>query len=82
MNKKQFPQLWLVRIDFDDHCQGSGNLDVIKCTAYGLLYLETKEYYCICNWVCDGALNGDDSEGLAIRKHPGIKLTKIKKQSI
>lgn len=75
MAKKQFH---LVRVDFDDHSHMvGGHSEVVKCTVWGILYKETKEAYYVSNWMSDGEVCGMNSDTYCIRKHKGIKLTKI-----
>jgi hypothetical protein len=75
---------WLVRIDLMDHCyRPNGDPgDVVPCRVYGLLMEDTKTYYRIMPWVADNNTESDDSDSYIVVKHKGIKLHKIRRETV
>jgi hypothetical protein len=70
----------LVRINFLDHCQFSGDLawEPIQCELTGRLVQETPVHYIIATWIADQELNSPDTELFCVIKHPGLEITKVK----
>lgn len=73
--KQQYP---VVRIDFDDHalCMGT-DAEVIPCTVVGVLVGENESYYKIACWLSHRTPYSDQNDAYAIKKHKGVKLTRV-----
>jgi hypothetical protein len=73
--KQQYP---VVRIDFDDHALCMGNEpEVIPCSVIGVLIGENKSFYKVVCWFSNRSPLSDQNDGYAIKKHKGLKLTRI-----
>lgn len=72
----------VVRVEFDDHASGPGSEPgVIHITVFGLLISETDKVLIVCPWIADGDPTSHNSECYSIRKHKGVKVTRIKRIS-
>lgn len=75
--------LWAVHIKFDDHSFGPiTDAHVIRCDVIGVLVGETSKAWFVSPWICDGGLQDPNTDCYAIRKHPGLKVRKLRKVKV
>ncbi len=74
---------WLARVDFIDHADCSSTFaSTIPCTVWGLIVEETETHIHVLKWCADKDENSHNSEVWAIVKHKGIRVDKIRQESL